>query len=148
VTRTEKMTDVPTTGIEHIVWAALHGSVSPSGLAARAQVDRALTKLRRELQRARLLRRLLPVVWFVPARTRKGRRFLAAAERTYPWLDAASGTGAVVDESLGWRIALYGDAALLALLPTFARSAGLLDRSASADMTTSDAAGTPGLPYY
>jgi hypothetical protein len=130
--RTVKLAEgsrVSPTGFERIVWNALHGSTSPGALAALPSVMGAFTALRRRLVSEGLLRRGVPSRWFLPARTRAGRRVLAEARVRVP----VSADGAEV----GMQVALYGNEALNALMPKFAKAAGLLAR-ASGDV--SDAA--------
>src|SRR4051812_24515389 len=69
VCRTDEVSP-PTDVIEHAVWAALHGSVSPAGLVERPQVRVAFAAMRRDLVRAKMLRRWLPARSWLPARKR------------------------------------------------------------------------------
>lgn len=45
----------------------------------------------------------------------------------------------VVADDIAWLVALYGDEALLLLMPTFARKGGLFDKNASDDVAVADA---------
>jgi len=63
-------------GFEHVVWHALHGSVSPAGLTLRPPVERATADLRRQLRGAGLIRPLLPMTSWAPVRNSRGHEAL------------------------------------------------------------------------
>jgi uncharacterized protein (TIGR04222 family) len=70
--------------------------------------------------------------WFFPRRTPRGSRMLRALRAEYRTIgeaiDANDGTATTMTpEALGMAVALFGHAALHALLPADARQAGLLD---------------------
>jgi hypothetical protein len=70
--------------------------------------------------------------WFFPRRTLRGSRMLRALRAEHravgEAIDANGATAATMTpEVLGMSVALFGDAALEALLPADARQAGLLD---------------------
>ena len=96
---------------------------------ARPTVDAALNDLRRRARRLGLVRWLLPIRAFSPARTRQGRQLVRAARLHYPWPPSPENSNPAVEERVGLAVALYGNAALEALMPRFARDSGLLSRA-------------------
>ncbi|WP_328874689.1 TIGR04222 domain-containing membrane protein [Streptomyces sp. NBC_00287] len=105
--------------LEKAVRAGLYRPAGIRELLDRTVVDHALTRLRRELTTAGLLRSALPVL------TRAGRRRLAELRQLHPL--PAEGN-ALPREELVLAVALYGDRALTAFLPRFTESAGLVGR--------------------
>jgi hypothetical protein len=147
VAKTQKVTGIPAGGLEYAAWSTLAGSVSPSGLAARLRLDVALTELRRSLRLRRLLRPLIPVTPWSPARSMRATRLLGQARSLHP-LPVISGP-APDPEGVGWVVALHGEDGLLAVVPRFATGGGLLTRWASDDMTHADAGAVgPSGRYY
>src|SRR3954454_3744858 len=64
----------PPEGLERVIWRAVHGHVAPGALAARGPVDAELNALRRDLRRRGVIRPLIPVRSWLPARTHRGRQ--------------------------------------------------------------------------
>ncbi|MFK4145463.1 TIGR04222 domain-containing membrane protein [Streptomyces sp. NPDC004065] len=114
--------DLP--ALTRAVHSALYRPAGTGQLPARRSVATALAGLRRELVAAGLLRR------FPPGRTRHGRRALRTLRRLHPLPAAAEG---VTPEDRLYAVALYGDRALTALVPRFARDAGLLGRGGTTE---------------
>lgn len=129
VRRSEVNVTAPQDDFERLVWSAIHGFVSPGALMSRPHVDQALNDLRRRARRLGLLRWYLPVRDFLPSRTRLGRNLVDAAWRDYPWPPSPETTDTELDQRIGMAVALYGNTALTALMPDFARDSGLLDRA-------------------
>lgn len=135
VRRTERY-DVEPPGFEHVVWHALHGSVSPAGLTIRPPVERAIAGLRRQLRDARLIHPLLPVARWAPARNDRGHEALRLCRLEHPLIvDRPETSG----DNVAWLVALYGNEALRQLVPTFAKQGGLFDKNASDDMVIAEA---------
>jgi hypothetical protein len=119
----------PTETLERTVWLALHGSVSPGALMARPSVDACLNELRHEAIRAGLVHPFVPVRSFVPARTHRGRLSVDEALAGCPWPPSPESADAPVEQRVGMTVALYGDTALVDLMPEFARAGGLSPRT-------------------
>ncbi|MGW1891495.1 TIGR04222 domain-containing membrane protein [Streptomyces sp. NPDC002004] len=124
------------TGSEHPLEKAVHAALyRPTGLrnlVDRPRVREALTALRTDLVAAGLLRT-------VPAmKTRAGRRALRELRERLPLPEGLTRPSGV--RQAGWTqadmvlaVALYGEPALVAVAPHFAREAGLLGRLAVDD---------------
>ncbi|MEU6667534.1 TIGR04222 domain-containing membrane protein [Streptomyces sp. NPDC046727] len=110
--------------LEKAVRTGLYRPAGPWELPARAVVRRALARLRAELAAQGLLRSL------PPGRTRAARRALAQLRERRPLPEAPDG---LPEEEVLLAVALYGERALTALVPRFAREAGLTGRGALAD---------------
>lgn len=119
----------PPHSFERQVWSSIHGSVPPGALMARPTVDAALNDLRRRARRLGLIRWLLPVRTLSPARTRRGRQLIQSAASHYPWPPSPEHAAQSIEERIGLAVALYGNLALEALMPRFARDSGLLSRA-------------------
>ncbi|MGW1721929.1 TIGR04222 domain-containing membrane protein [Streptomyces sp. NPDC002306] len=117
-------TGPPLAPLTKAVHAALHRPAGLRQLLDRPGVRRALTDLRGELGAAGLLRT------FPPGRTRAARRTLRASRAEHP--PPTDGSGLSTRDQL-LAVALYGDQALTALVPRFAREAGLIGRSGNTD---------------
>ncbi|MDQ1699431.1 MAG: hypothetical protein QOG34_1294 [Frankiaceae bacterium] len=128
----------PPEGFERQVWRSIHGFVSPGALMARPAVDAALNDLRRRARRLGLLRPLVPVRGFFPARTRLGRKLVAGALADYPWPLSPEHGEQPVELGVGMAVALHGDVALNALMPEFARDSGLLTREGAGGLDWAD----------
>lgn len=110
--------------LEKAVRTGLYRPAGPRELPGRAVVRRALARMRAELAADGLLR-VLP-----PGRTRSARRLLAELRERRPLPDGPDG---LPEEEVLLAVALYGERALTALVPRFAREAGLTGRGALAD---------------
>ncbi|MBL1103558.1 TIGR04222 domain-containing membrane protein [Streptomyces sp. 5-8] len=110
--------------LEKAVRTGLYRPAGPRELPARAVVRRALARMRAELVAEGLLRAL------PPGRTRAARRFLTALREHRPLPEGPDG---LPQEELLLCVALYGERALTALVPRFAREAGLTGPGALAD---------------
>ncbi|MGW3465941.1 TIGR04222 domain-containing membrane protein [Streptomyces olivaceoviridis] len=110
--------------LEKAVRTALYRPAGPRELPARAVVRRALARMRAELAAEGLLR-VLP-----PGRTRAARRLLADLRERRPLPEGPDG---LPEDEVLLAVALYGERALTALAPRFAREAGLTGRGALAD---------------
>ncbi|MEU1400993.1 TIGR04222 domain-containing membrane protein [Streptomyces sp. NPDC005728] len=110
--------------LEKAVRTGLYRPAGPRELPGRAVVRRALAGMRAELAATGLLRSL------PPGRTRAARRHLAELRARHPLPDGPDG---LAEEEVLLAVALYGERALTALLPRFAREAGLTGRGALAD---------------
>jgi hypothetical protein len=128
----------PPEGFERQVWGSIHGFVSPGALMARPTVDAALNELRWRARRLGLVRPLLPIRAFVPARTRLGRELLDSAWADYPWPPSPDEGELPVEQRVGMAVALHGDEALNLLMPEFARASGLLDRAGADGLDWAD----------
>ncbi|MEU0004345.1 TIGR04222 domain-containing membrane protein [Streptomyces sp. NPDC006314] len=110
--------------LEKAVRTGLYRPAGPRELPGRAVVRRALARMRAELAAAGLLRSL------PPGRTRAARRQLAALRERHPLPESPDG---LPEEEVLLAVALYGERALTALVPRFARECGLTGRGALAD---------------
>ncbi|MGW7261432.1 TIGR04222 domain-containing membrane protein [Streptomyces sp. NPDC054834] len=110
--------------LERAVRTGLYRPAGPRELPSRAVVRQALARMRAELTAAGLLRSL------PPGRTRAARAHLAALRERHPLPEGADG---MAEDEVLIAVALYGERALSALLPRFAREAGLTGRGALAD---------------
>ncbi|MFJ3303737.1 TIGR04222 domain-containing membrane protein [Streptomyces sp. NPDC086549] len=106
------------------VHAALYRPAGLRQLLDRQGVRSALADLRRELAAAGLLRA------FPPGRTRAARRALKELRERHPLPAGRAGLSA---EDTLLAVALYGDRALTALTPRFAREAGLTGRGGTTE---------------
>ena len=82
-------------------------------------------------------------VWFMPRRTGRGARALAAARHRYGDLVERSPLEPV---EVGRAVGLFGTAALQALIPRFAREAGLVDGGRSSNHIDSRLDSSPWSP--
>ncbi|GGL81722.1 hypothetical protein GCM10010129_26810 [Streptomyces fumigatiscleroticus] len=110
--------------LEKAVRVGLYRPAGIRELLERAVVRRALTRMRKELETAGRLRRL------VPGATRAARRHLAALQARHPLPDGPEG---LAEEDVLLAVALHGDRALTALVPVLARDGGLVGRGGPAD---------------
>ncbi|MET7682011.1 TIGR04222 domain-containing membrane protein [Streptomyces sp. NPDC005423] len=106
------------------VHSALYRRAEMGQLTGRLAVRTALARLREELTAAGLLRA------FPPGRTRAARAALRALRRGHP---LPAGRESPPDEETLLLVALYGDRALAAFVPGFARRAGLVRRPGAAE---------------
>ena len=136
-----RRTDVvspPPYDFELRVWSAIHGFVAPGALMGCAPADAAFNELRREACQNGLVRRLMPVRAFSPARTRRGKQLVRSAAHRCPWPLSGEPADQAVVEHIGMAVALYGNAALEVLMPAFARDSGLLGRESHDEMALAD----------
>ncbi|OXY91397.1 TIGR04222 domain-containing membrane protein [Streptomyces diastatochromogenes] len=110
--------------LEKAVRTGLYRPAGPRELPGRVMVRRALAQMRAELAAAGLLRSL------PPGRTRAARRHLAELRERHP---LPAGPEGLAEDEVLLAVALYGDRALTALLPRFARDSGLTGRGTLAD---------------
>ncbi|GGW63741.1 hypothetical protein GCM10010503_46050 [Streptomyces lucensis JCM 4490] len=110
--------------LEKAVRTGLYRPAGPRELPGRAVVQRALARMRAELRAAGLLRSL------PPRRTLAAGRLLAALRAGHP---LPGGPDGLPEEEVLLAVALYGERALTALVPGFARDCGLTGRGALAD---------------
>ncbi|MFE9613000.1 TIGR04222 domain-containing membrane protein [Streptomyces sp. NPDC006012] len=113
--------------LEKAVRTSLYRPAGPRELPAREVVRRALARMRAELVAQGLLRAL------PPGRTRTGRRHLAELRERHALPDGPAGPDGLAEDAVLFAVALYGERALTAVLPRFAREAGLVGRGALAD---------------
>ncbi len=133
---------------ERQVWGAIHGFVSPGALMARPTVDSALNDLRRRARQLGLVRPLVPIRGFTPARTRLARRLLDGARADCPWPPTPETGASPIEQRVGMPVALYGNSALELLMPTFARNSGLLDRAGTDGLDWADPDAPEGTGRY
>ncbi|MFF4754586.1 TIGR04222 domain-containing membrane protein [Streptomyces sp. NPDC002514] len=110
--------------LEKAVRTSLYRPAGPRELPAREVVRRALARMRAELVAQGLLRAL------PPGRTRGARRYLAELRDHHALPDGPDG---LAEDAVLFAVALYGERALMAVLPRFAREAGLVGRGSLAD---------------
>ncbi|MEV0203998.1 TIGR04222 domain-containing membrane protein [Streptomyces sp. NPDC050788] len=111
----------PLTGAVH---AALYRPAGMGQLLERRSVRTALAELRADLVSAGLLRA------FPPGRTGVARRSLKQLRDRHP---LPAGRAGLPAEEILFAVALYGDRALTALAPRFARDGGLTGRGGSTE---------------
>ena len=145
--RRGEATGSPVEESERVVWSALHGSISVSGLTSLPTVDQWLTQLRRRLGGRRLIRFGVPVRSFTPARTGSGKAALAACRERYPW-PLTEDLYPDPEARVGLPVALYGPHALRLLMPVFAADGGLLTRRAQGDSVNPTSGGTNAVGGY
>ncbi|MGV9278182.1 TIGR04222 domain-containing membrane protein [Streptomyces griseosporeus] len=110
--------------LEKAVRSALYRPAGLRELPGRLMVARALARMRAEAVAAGLSRSV------PPRRTRAWRRRLAELRAAHPLPGGPEGLG---EDEIVLAVALYGEPALAALVPRFAREAGLTGRGALAD---------------
>ncbi|MBD0422135.1 TIGR04222 domain-containing membrane protein [Streptomyces sp. TRM S81-3] len=110
--------------LEQAVRVGLYRPAGIRELVVRAAVRNALARMRADLAAAGQWR-VLP-----PGPTRAARRHVAALRERHPLHE---GPGRPPEEDVLLAVALYGDRALLTLVPRFTRRAGLIGRGGLAD---------------